>query len=89
MTDDKVHFDDTSRAGILDYFENTLPGNQIVYDIANNFATATQAINHIQPAGDASILHLLTGDTVTFDNLPKPRLARIARAVTAYFGLRQ
>ena len=87
MTDFNVHFDPPSRDNVLYSLENTTNGEAATFYIASNFYSVSDMLQNTTRTGNGgSVVHLLTGDSITFDNLPKPRLARIARSVAGYFG---
>ena len=86
MTDYNYDFPDKSYAGLVDTFENTQYGQKFSFFLGENFTSISQAIHHTQPVDGSSVVHLLTGDTMTFEGVPKRRFAAVARTVGTYFG---
>ena len=89
MADYEYNFPDKSTPGLVNFFERNPVGENFASFMGESFSSVTQAIHRTEPAGNASVVHLLTGDTLTFDGVSKPRLAHIFRTVGAYFGFQQ
>ena len=86
MTDYHINISPPTSANILSHFEHTAVGQQVAADIAANFSSVSDMMSHTTNAPKGAVTDLLTGDTVTFGHVQKPRLAVLARHVASYFG---
>ena len=85
-----VHFPYPQPGTLINEFEHTTLGRDVVAGFNANFSSASEVIgaSYANGAG-GTIVDLPNGNSLNFDNVPRPRFARIVRAVTAYFGGQQ
>ena len=80
-------FPDKSFIGLTNFFEHNPTGENFVNYLSGNFSSVHQLLHHTDTEEGSSVVHLLTGDTLTFQNVPKKEFSSVVRAVGRYFGL--
>lgn len=88
MTDYNLHLVNQTVGNAVNFFEHTPLGYSDAVLLGGQFSSATALLNHTQPLGNESVVHLLTGDTFSV-NLPKRTFGAVVRNVASYFGLNQ
>ena len=87
MSNYTYDFPDKSYGGLVNFFEHNEKGEQFSVYFVESFSSTNQLVNHTKDVDGSSVVHLLTGDTLKFEDIPKKRFAAVAWAVSKYFNV--